>query len=359
MVIDETIYGNDNPLWKHCPANAAPDRVESGGEDICFLTCIFGDNIGDVDRPANVEWFDNYWCHTRFLLVTNLPGLPAPGWTKIVANTTKDSIGNNIAQNQMTNDVTQKQHIVRSRHAKFLAWEALPEIAPKHCASVVYMDGYLIPVRYTSWWTLLSALVGTPPWSPASPLFLGSFPWNRNNQIPPPAKFQTVVRQVKSHPWGLSQVKQKYFDGLPMTTLLNNLVRDRKDTREHVETTLEWFRTQTTDFQEIMPYYLNKYFGEWIVVHRGWNGDSHSKFDSRFSFLCLFCYAHTNDPSYRPTNSLRSQQRTLSGVEFVLLENLHNLWGVVEGSAPVGLFFVSFQCHPRGHDDKGDHHQGR
>jgi hypothetical protein len=258
---------NNDPLWTTCPTKSnAGDKQQSGSDDICFVTCIFGDNIDVVDRPANVEWFDWYWCHTRFLLATNLPDLPAPGWTKIVANANTTAITVAEAGGNTTMDATQK-HIVQSRHAKFLAWEALPLIVPKNCAAVVYMDGYLAPVRYTSWWSFLSALVSKPPWSPASPLFLGSFPWNRrstNNQVPPPPKFQALVQQVRNHPWGLSQVKQKYFDGLPMTTLLRNLVRDRKDTKEHVENTLRWFRSQNTtgNFQEIMPYYLNKYFGK-------------------------------------------------------------------------------------------------
>ena len=273
-------YEGNDPLWTTCPTNSnagdSDHKQQSGGggDDICFVTCIFGDNIDVVDRPANVEWFDRYWCHTRFLLATNLPDLPAPGWTKIVANANANTnttavtvVAENSNRNNTVETTNTQKNIVQSRHAKFLAWEALPLIVPKHCATVVYMDGYLAPVRYTSWWNLLYSLISKPPWSPASPLFLGSFPWNHrnsNNQVPPPRKFQALIQQVRQHPWGLSQVKQKYFDGLPMTTLLNNLVRDRKDTKEHVENTLEWFRSQTTTgkFQEIMPYYLNKYFGK-------------------------------------------------------------------------------------------------
>jgi len=228
-------------------ATTCPDEPT---KDICFLTSIFGDAVETVDLPANVEWFNRYWCHTRFLLVTNLEGLPAPGWTKVVANTTTNDMHQNNMARQQTN-------IVLSRHAKFLAWDALPEIVPQECAAVVYMDGYLAPIRFQSWWDFLWALTN-PPWSPASPLFVRF----TTTQVPPPRKFQNVVRQVREHPWGLSQVKQKYFDGLPMTKLLNNLVRDRKDTKEHVENTLSWFRSQESDgaFEEIMPYYLNKYF---------------------------------------------------------------------------------------------------
>ena len=250
----------DDPPWTTCPNKDV--TADSSTTDICFLTSIFGDSVDNVDQPANVEWFDNYWCYTRFLLVTNLADLPSPGWTKFVTNTTlpePQTFSGNASS------VTQQQkNIVLSRHPKFLAWEALPDIVPNHCKAVVYMDGYLAPFRYHSWWSFFWAFFN-PPWSPASPLFLGAF-WD--TQIPPPPKLQNLIQQVRNHPWGLSQVKQKYFDGLPMTTLLNNLVRDRKDTKEHVENTLAWFRSQESSsgansggsFQEIMPYYLNKYF---------------------------------------------------------------------------------------------------
>lgn len=252
-------FGNQNdPFRTKCPIEVEMPKKET--KDICFLTCIFGDSVENVDWPANVKWFDTYWCHTQFLLVTNLADLPAPGWTKIVSNSTAAT---NIPI--LDNATLTQQNIVLSRHAKFLAWEALPALVPQNCAAVVYMDGYLAPIRFQSWWMFVWALLTNPPWSPASPLFVGS--WYKT-QIPPPPKFQNLVRQVRYHNWGLSQVKQKYFDGLPMTTLLNNLVRDHKDTQEHVDSTLEWFRSQDSNgnkFQEIIPYYLNKYFGESIL----------------------------------------------------------------------------------------------
>ncbi|OEU11329.1 hypothetical protein FRACYDRAFT_245639 [Fragilariopsis cylindrus CCMP1102] len=224
---------NNEPIWTSCSPNNTRlgdnEEKESDNKnkkdilDICFLTSIFGENVKDVDRPANVDWFTHHWCHVRFLLVTNLPDLSAPGWTKI--------------------------NIIQSRHAKFLAWEVLSDIVPNHCAAVVYMDGYLTPVRYMNWRSLvMSILISYTP----------SF-WYYRSKVPPPLKFQNIIRQVQDHPYGLSQVKQKYFDGLPMTTLLRNLVRDRKDTIEHVDTTLQWFQSRS-DFQEITPYYLNKYF---------------------------------------------------------------------------------------------------
>mmetsp|Transcript_17485 Transcript_17485/g.38247 ORF Transcript_17485/g.38247 Transcript_17485/m.38247 type:complete len:437 (-) Transcript_17485:1257-2567(-) len=263
---------NSKPLWTSCPSTDMKEEREKNDEDndICFVTCIFGENVRDVDHPANVDWFKKHWCHTRFLLVTNLPDLPAPGWTKIVSQTAtggRDGYTTNTraaaSDNNNQVEIT-KNHIIQSRHAKFLAWDVLTDITPKHCAAVVYTDGYLIPKRYTNRRSFLVSIFFSSPWSPSSPLFgwLPRIPGvgKHRPQIPPPAKFQNIVRQVRSHPWGLSQVKQRYFDGLPMTTLLNNLVRDRKDTKEHVEKTLEWFRAQTTDFREIMPYYLNKYF---------------------------------------------------------------------------------------------------
>lgn len=197
-------------IWA-CPASI-------GGENghICFVTCIFGDSVEQVDHPANVEWFAEHWCDTQFMLVTNLPDLPSPGWTKIVQDI--PSTGASDSQLHSGNS-----HIVQSREAKFLAWKVLPV---QHCSAVFYMDGYLEP----------------------------RFSWT-------PSKFRAIVEQVQSHPWGLSQVQQKYFNGLNMSTILNNLVRDRKDTAEHVDVTLSWLREQD-DYQEVMTYYLNKYFGK-------------------------------------------------------------------------------------------------
>jgi hypothetical protein len=266
---------NNEPIWTSCPNTLEDEEKESDNNnnkkdilDICFLTSIFGENVNDVDRPANVDWFHHHWCHVRFLLVTNLPDLSAPGWTKIVQSPSPSSSPSSSFNNSSTistdtiaaataatttiNATTiirnkTKKNIIQSRHAKFLAWEVLSGIVPNHCAAVVYMDGYLTPVRYMNWRSLFMSILlsCTPPFS--------------YYKVPPPLKFQNIIRQVQDHPYGLSQVKQKYFDGLPMTTLLRNLVRDRKDTIEHVDTTLQWFQSRS-NFQEITPYYLNKYF---------------------------------------------------------------------------------------------------
>jgi hypothetical protein len=253
-------YNNNEPIWTSCPDTLGDKEKESDNKkdiEICFLTSIFGENVNDVDRPANVDWFNHHWCHVRFLLVTNLPDLSAPGWTKIVSPSPSSSFNNNSTISTDTIATTTKnattiiinetrKNIIQSRHAKFLAWDVLSDIVPNHCAAVVYMDGYLTPLRYMNWRSLLTSIIIS--YTPFS-----------YYKVPPPLKFQNIIRQVQDHPYGLSQVKQKYFDGLPMTTLLRNLVRDRKDTTEHVETTLQWFHSRS-DFHEITPYYLNKYF---------------------------------------------------------------------------------------------------
>lgn len=202
---------------KLCPPNAQGLEINKNQprQDICFITCIFGNQVSEVDQPANVEWYVRHWCHVQFLLVTNLPMLPAPGWSKIVQKGATSSSGANF--------------VVESREAKFLGWKVLPQVS-KQCAAVVYMDGYLQPKR--SWWF---------------------------QTTPTLAKFQDIVQQVQRHPWGLSQVKQAYFNGLPITTILHNLARDRKDTIEHVNATLSWLQQQD-DYQDTMTYYLNKYF---------------------------------------------------------------------------------------------------
>jgi hypothetical protein len=206
-LISAWIHIVDTPN-KNCPRQ----------QDICFVTCIFGQKISEVDQPANVEWYIKHWCNVQFLLVTNLPNLPAQGWTKIVQEQT------------LSNAKTfPNNFIVESRESKFLGWKVLPQVS-EQCAAVIYMDGYLQPKR--SWWSSSKSTLG---------------------------KFDNVVDQVKHHPWGLSQVKQAYFNGLPTTTILQNLIRDRKDTIDHVNATLSWLQQQD-DYQEIMPYYLNKYF---------------------------------------------------------------------------------------------------
>jgi hypothetical protein len=202
-------------VWT-CPDWLGDDEKRN----ICFVTCVFGDTVTQVDHPANVEWFAKHWCQTRFMLVTNLPTLPAPGWTKIVQQA---PLGRSIVSSTDSDPNSNMKYIVQSREAKFLAWKVLPV---NDCGAVFYMDGYLKP----------------------------RFSWT-------PSKFKAIVDQVRSHPFGLSQVKQKHFNGLKISTILMNLVRDRKDTADHVNVTLSWLREQG-DYQEVMTYYLNKYFGK-------------------------------------------------------------------------------------------------
>jgi hypothetical protein len=64
------------------------------GQTICFVMCIFGDTVEQVNSLANAVWFAKYWCQTRFMLVTNLPNLPSPGWTKIVQQAPGTRAGN-------------------------------------------------------------------------------------------------------------------------------------------------------------------------------------------------------------------------------------------------------------------------
>jgi hypothetical protein len=192
------------------------DRDSQKPQDICFVTCIFGKDLSEVDQPANVEWYTQHWCDVQFLLVTNLPTLPARGWNKTI-------MMNNNNDNETAN------FIVQSREAKFLGWKVLPHLT-KQCAAVVYMDGYLQPKK-GQWW-----------WQPSTL-----------------SKFRAIADQVHHHPWGLSQVKQAYFNGLPTTTILQNLVKDRKDTVEHVNATMTWLQQQD-NYQEVVTYYLNKYF---------------------------------------------------------------------------------------------------
>jgi hypothetical protein len=195
---------------------------DNGMKDVCFVTCIFGDSVGQVDQPANVEWYRRHWCSARFDLVTNLPNLPAPGWNKHVSSNYTTTAAGQLQQQPYSN-------IVQSREAKFLAWKVLPHVK-ESCRAVVYLDGYLTPK------------LGT---------------WR---------KFRRIAQQVQgdSEGWGLAQVKQPYFNGYTMENILNiSIVQMHKDTTEHVQDTLEWMRQQD-DYQEVMTYYLNKYLGTYV-----------------------------------------------------------------------------------------------
>jgi hypothetical protein len=197
--------------------------VDDLRKDVCFLTCIFGDSVAQVDQPANVKWFQEHWCSSaRFDLVTNLPHLAAPGWTK-----------HTIEGSSSKKNTNNYSNIVQSREAKFLAWKVLP-YTRKSCRIVVYLDGYLTSRRHSH------------------------FVWSTLR------KFQRLADQVQASEWGLAQVEQPYFNGLTMTEIFNQtiILSAGKDTFEHANATLTWMQQQK-DYQEIMTYYLNKYFGRY------------------------------------------------------------------------------------------------
>jgi hypothetical protein len=213
-----------SPFLNNCDAHGV---AEAETKDVCFLTCIFGDSTTEVDLPANVEWFQEHWCPSaRFDLVTNLPDIVAPGWTKHI-RMAEESPSSSSSPNSTKN----YSNIVQSREAKFLAWKVLPYT--RNCRMVVYLDGYLTPRSHSYYiWSTLG-------------------------------KFQRLADQVQASEWGLAQVEQPYFNGLTMTEIFNQTILNMgKDTVEHANATLTWMKQQK-DYQEIMPYYLNKYFGKY------------------------------------------------------------------------------------------------
>jgi hypothetical protein len=212
--------------------------------------------------------------------------LPAPGWEIIVfPSLWGPSSSSGSGADGQNNNSNMSNMIIQSREAKFLGWKVLPV---QNCGAVMYMDGYLVP--QSSYWNL---------------------------GLYTPAKFWNVIEQVQSHPFGLSQVQQKYFNGLSIPTILNNLVRDQKDTVEHVNTTLEWMTSQH-DYEPVMTYYLNKYFGTLCRLGRRVSGEDCDDvcvtesnririkvmYHLTTSFFCLFVFWQT---AYDPRN--RNYQR--------------------------------------------------
>jgi hypothetical protein len=175
---------------------------------ICFTTSIFGASAKDVDQPHDVrEYFPLEWSrpeHYDFILFTNLKDLPVQGWKKVVKT-----------------DFPYRRFITQSRWAKFVGWR---DDALSHCGTVVFSDGYVVPVR--------------------SRLSL----------------FQEVARNVSRSELGLAQVTH-HRSGSRLDEITKSVIRHKKDLPANCKVTLKWLRAQP-DFDNRMTYYLGKYFGK-------------------------------------------------------------------------------------------------
>jgi hypothetical protein len=192
--------------WYSCPP--ALEEVADPQRSICFVTSIFGQDLTRADKPSNVR--DLIDCSRyRFFLFTNLRGLHAPGWTKIVKQ-----------------DLPYQRMITQSRWGKFLAWQE-PQVRHS-CRIVFYMDGYVKP-------QLLDSTV---------------------------KKFEGLARNLtRKGTVGLAQVLHPNFQGLSVEEIFQGILLRNKDVPENTNVTVKWLQSQP-DYETHIPYYLNKYFGK-------------------------------------------------------------------------------------------------
>jgi hypothetical protein len=174
---------------------------------ICFVTSIFGASVEVVDKPPNVE--NIFWNDTAadyaFFLFTNLEELTSPGWTNIIIT-----------------DLPYRRFITQSRWGKFVGWRHKDLT---HCGTVIYADGYVKPQ-------------------------------SKNGLAP----FRKIADKVAQSEVGLAQVTHN-MHGRRISRILNLMVENKKDVAANTEASWKWFQEQP-DFDNKIPYYLNKWFGK-------------------------------------------------------------------------------------------------
>lgn len=87
--------------------------------EICFVTCIYGDNMNNTDRVVDVTELQSIAPSFRFFFFTNFPDLETPGWTKIITA------------------LPYRRLITHSRYGKFQGWKD-PRVY--ECRYVYYVD---------------------------------------------------------------------------------------------------------------------------------------------------------------------------------------------------------------------------
>jgi hypothetical protein len=207
-----------SPLSLRHPGGAnAAGTATATPVDICFVSSIFGESEGDMDRPGDFSNFTlgptssfsllRRWGKKptfKFFLFTNLDGLAAPGWTKIV----KDY-----------DDLPYRRYITRSRWGKFLGWKE-PTLKP--CGVIFYFDGHFEPD-----------------------------PTVRD-------RFADMADRIRRSPYGLAQVKHRKSK----TALqeFDSILKSTKDIPRNIEASIRWFASQP-DFKNNCTLYENSYFG--------------------------------------------------------------------------------------------------
>jgi len=177
---------------------------------ICFLTSVYGQWAIHADKLQDVQHdlpFYNH-PHVHFFVWTNLPKLPANGWTKVL---------------ELYQGLPFQRYITQSRHIKFWAWNNTRIV--QHCQVVFYMDsiGHIV----------------------------GSF-----------QEFQSVAQQIYNSPQGHAQYLHRGGGGA--WGELRRIEVFHKDVPENIQATKAWLQQQP-DFRPPSHHnctlYENRYIG--------------------------------------------------------------------------------------------------
>jgi len=170
--------------------------------EICFVTAVYADKVGETDLPADVRRMAQENPSFQFYLYTNLPQLEAPGWTKVTPK----------------HHHHYKRYITQSRWSKFMGWQ--DEYINK-CQFVFYLDGFFAPKNV-------------------------------------PHLFRSKAREILFSEVQFGQYR--HLNGGTALIELERIVEDRKDIPINIQTTLEWFKAQP-DFFDNCTLYANTFIG--------------------------------------------------------------------------------------------------
>jgi hypothetical protein len=97
--------------------------------DICFVSSAFASSADQSDRPADMASYFSPSDKIGCLFFTNLPGIEAPGWTKIIQS--------------YPYAYSYKRFKTHSGALKFMSWRE--PVVQQHCSFVFYIDATFAP----------------------------------------------------------------------------------------------------------------------------------------------------------------------------------------------------------------------
>jgi len=165
----------------------------AGSSDICFVSSVYGSTPEISNAPPDVsELLQDSFPDSKFYLFTNMDGLDAPGWTKIVRR------------------FDYARFETQSRLPKFMAWK---EPFIQDCRVVFYMDESMRPKGHK-----------------ASDLL-------------------EIADEINRSQSGLAQNPAPRKENHTLLAEMKYILRTEKDSHPNVQAAIQWFQEQP-DFEE-------------------------------------------------------------------------------------------------------------